>query len=344
MSRILVAEDNPITAEMIATRLSNAGYEVVRAENGHQTLERSASSRPDLILLDVMMPDLDGFEALRRLKADPLLGAIPVLMVSARTQEQDILAALALGAEDYVTKPFSFRELLARIERVLAEGPGNLRATVRGVAGDAFVGEVVDGDARSLSLRFSNEIAPVFAIGELVSISLRSAALETPLDSDARVVARAEAEPNRTYRLKLDTRPTADPAATEAFLRLISRRAAARVTLAPKEHVDVTVIAKRSGETLELAGSIQDISASGARLLLKADADRLLFSVASLRIRFRLPGGDASLELPASIRHRAAAPDGIFYGIHFETGGEPELLEHREEISNFVFSRQRAEA
>ena len=107
---------------------------------------------------------------------------------------------------------------------------------------------------------------------------------------------------------------------------------------------DALVIASRSGEPLELAGSIQDISASGARLLLKADADSFLFSVESLRIRFQLPGGDASIELPASIRHRAAAPDGIFYGIHFETGGEPELLEHREEISNFVFSRQRAEA
>jgi DNA-binding response OmpR family regulator len=343
MSRILVAEDNPITAEMISVRLASAGHEVMVATDGRQTLERAASGNPDLILLDVMMPELDGFQVLQELRRDPLLGAIPVVMVSARSQEHDILLALSMGAEDYVTKPFSFRELLARVDRVLSEGAGHLRATVRDGLGRAWVGELVHGDAEHVSLRFHLESTPTFAIGDQATISMRSVAMHDSIELEATVKGRSESEPHRIYRLGLHQLATRDSEITNAFLRLIGRRGAYRVAFDPDDPVRVQILAERSGEALELQGALSDLSATGACLVTKADADRLLFCVDSFTVCFRLPGSDSPLEMPVSIRHRRAHGDGIAYGIRFDTSGSPELLEQLEEIADFVFSRQRTQ-
>jgi diguanylate cyclase (GGDEF)-like protein len=115
MPRVLVADDVPDNVKLLAYELSDHGYEVVTAADGPQTLEAARRDDPDVILLDVMMPGLDGVEVCRRLKADPRLSAIPVIMVSAYGMEQDVIRGLDAGAQDYVTKPFALPVVLARV-------------------------------------------------------------------------------------------------------------------------------------------------------------------------------------------------------------------------------------
>jgi len=119
MARILLAEDEHQIGDMVAFKLANSGHDVVRVADGEAVLAAAARERPDLIILDVMMPLLDGFAVLGRLKADADLRTIPVIMLTARGQERDILSGLQGGATDYVVKPFSLKELLARVDVVL---------------------------------------------------------------------------------------------------------------------------------------------------------------------------------------------------------------------------------
>jgi two-component system phosphate regulon response regulator PhoB len=119
MARILLAEDEAQIGDMVAFKLANAGHDVVRVADGEAALAAAARERPDIIILDVMMPGLDGFSVLGRLKADPGLRATPVIMLTARGQERDILSGLQGGAADYVVKPFSLKELLARVDVAL---------------------------------------------------------------------------------------------------------------------------------------------------------------------------------------------------------------------------------
>jgi DNA-binding response OmpR family regulator len=119
MARILLAEDEQQIGDMVAFKLANSGHEVVRVVDGEAALAAAALERPDLIILDVMMPVLDGFAVLGRLKADADLRAIPVIMLTARGQERDILSGLQGGAADYVVKPFNLKELLARVDVAL---------------------------------------------------------------------------------------------------------------------------------------------------------------------------------------------------------------------------------
>lgn len=119
MARILLAEDEQHIAEMIAFKLTNGGHQVIRAGDGEQTVILARDEKPDLILLDVMMPVLGGFEVLRRLKADPVLRSVPVIMVTAKGLERDVLTGLREGAVDYIVKPFSLKELAARVELAL---------------------------------------------------------------------------------------------------------------------------------------------------------------------------------------------------------------------------------
>jgi DNA-binding response OmpR family regulator len=123
MAKILVAEDEKQIADMIAFKLTNGGHQVIRAQDGEQAVTLAASELPDLILLDVMMPGLSGFEVLRRLKADPALRAVPVIMVTAKGHERDVLSGLRGGAVDYVVKPFSLKELAARVDLALRREP-----------------------------------------------------------------------------------------------------------------------------------------------------------------------------------------------------------------------------
>jgi DNA-binding response OmpR family regulator len=119
MARILLAEDEQQIGDMVAFKLTNSGHQVVRAVDGEAALAAAERDRPDVIILDVMMPLVDGFAVLGRLKANPDLRTIPVIMLTARGQERDVLSGLQAGAADYIVKPFSLKELLARVEVAL---------------------------------------------------------------------------------------------------------------------------------------------------------------------------------------------------------------------------------
>jgi two-component system phosphate regulon response regulator PhoB len=116
---ILVVEDEPAIQELIAYNLKQAGHLPLRADNAEQALGLVANALPDLVLLDWMLPGLSGIEFARRLRADKRTRAIPIIMLTARSDEQDKLRGLETGADDYITKPFSPRELNARIKAVL---------------------------------------------------------------------------------------------------------------------------------------------------------------------------------------------------------------------------------
>ena len=120
MAKILVTEDEPHIYKMLEFRLNTLGHEISLATDGEKALELVDSHRPDLVLLDVMMPVMGGFQVLRRLKEDNETSGIPVIMLSAKGQENDIVTGLEGGAFDYITKPFSFPELIARIDRALS--------------------------------------------------------------------------------------------------------------------------------------------------------------------------------------------------------------------------------
>ncbi|MXP10393.1 response regulator transcription factor [Pseudoblastomonas halimionae] len=120
MAYILVADDDDILAELVQFRLEGSGHEVQIAEDGEAALEQTRARTPDLIVLDSMMPILSGPEVLRTLRAEERFAKIPVLMLTARNGQEDIVGALRGGASEYMTKPFIPEELLARVEKLLA--------------------------------------------------------------------------------------------------------------------------------------------------------------------------------------------------------------------------------
>lgn len=340
MARILLVEDNPVTAEMLRVRLCNVGHEVVRAANGREALERLHERRPDLMLLEMLVPELDGAQLLRLMKQDAVLSSVPVIVVSARTHEDDILAALAAGADDYVPKPVSLRELVARVERVLAQGPEPLRVAVQGETGPVLVGEVVDASPRGTSVRFHHEGAPCFAIGDAAKISVSSPALPHAITLATRVASRGEAEPYRTYGFELHRRSDGEREMASAYLDLIGRRNAFRVEFGPDEEIAVSVLAQALGESHELVGRLLDISTGGVRMRLKADAEHILHLLDSLEIRFALPGRDARFTFGVAIRHRIAdSSGGVAYGLRFDAGRSPDFVEQMEQVSEFVMQR-----
>ena len=120
MARILIADDDVIIVEMLRFRLEAAAHEVAVALDGMAALANAGADRPDLIVLDSMMPVISGPEVLARLKANENLKDIPVVMLTARKGESDVVAALKSGVDEYLTKPFIPQELLVRIENLLA--------------------------------------------------------------------------------------------------------------------------------------------------------------------------------------------------------------------------------
>jgi len=120
--KIVVIEDEADILEVIEYNLRREGYEVICSQNGEDGLDKIEKSGPDLVLLDLMLPEIDGVELCRKLKSDPLTAAIPVIMVTAKGEESDIVLGLGVGADDYVTKPFSPKELVARVKAVLRRG------------------------------------------------------------------------------------------------------------------------------------------------------------------------------------------------------------------------------
>jgi two-component system KDP operon response regulator KdpE len=120
--RILVVDDEKGLVKIIRLNLQQDGFEVVEANNGAEAMEKLRTTLPDLVLLDVMMPDFDGFSVLKMIRE---IGGTPVIMLTAKGEESDIVKGLELGADDYVTKPFSPRELTSRIKAVLRRGSFN---------------------------------------------------------------------------------------------------------------------------------------------------------------------------------------------------------------------------
>jgi len=117
--RVLVVDDEQDLLELVSYNLNKEGYRVVGVSSGEEAIAAAKRDVPDLIVLDLLLPTVDGLEVCRRLKADPRTQHIPVLMLTAKSEEADVVTGLELGAEDYVTKPFSPRVLVARVKAVL---------------------------------------------------------------------------------------------------------------------------------------------------------------------------------------------------------------------------------
>lgn len=118
--RILVVDDEPDALEVLAFKLKEAGYQPLLAKDGTRAIAMARDERPALIVLDLMLPEVDGLEVCKILRRDPATSAIPIIMLTARAAEMDRVIGLELGADDYVTKPFSPRELVLRIKKLLA--------------------------------------------------------------------------------------------------------------------------------------------------------------------------------------------------------------------------------
>ena len=162
-SRILLVEDDPRTLATVSLYLRHGGYDVVTAADGAAALEQAARTPPDLVVLDLMLPAVNGLEVCRTLRQR---GSVPIIMLTARASEEDKLRGLECGADDYVTKPFSPRELVARVGAVLRRS----RPTVRIVR----IGDVeIDRDAR-LVTRSGRRVAVTSGEFRLLDVLLSS--------------------------------------------------------------------------------------------------------------------------------------------------------------------------
>ncbi|MGP8160530.1 MAG: response regulator transcription factor [Candidatus Dormibacteria bacterium] len=121
MTRVLVVDDQPDIVRLVRDYLERAGFQVLSAGDGEQALQLARREHPDLVILDLGLPGLDGLDVARALRRD---GNVPIIMLTARTEESDRVAGLELGADDYVTKPFSAREMVARVRAVLRRTSG----------------------------------------------------------------------------------------------------------------------------------------------------------------------------------------------------------------------------
>jgi two-component system response regulator ResD len=146
--RVLVVDDEPIVVDVLARYLTREGFQVATAHDGQEAVESFPSFQPDLVLLDLMLPRLDGMEVFRRIREED---AVPVIMLTARGEETDRVVGLELGADDYVTKPFSPREIVARVRAVLR------RADRRGQSNEALSFGDLDIDGRGREVRLSGK-------------------------------------------------------------------------------------------------------------------------------------------------------------------------------------------
>jgi two-component system phosphate regulon response regulator PhoB len=130
---ILIVEDDEDILQLLEFNFESAGFEVSTSMDGREGLAMAKRLRPDMVLLDLMLPGMDGFDICKELKRDAETNAVPVIMLTARSEEVDRIVGLELGADDYVVKPFSFRELMLRVRAVLrrAGGPAPTRSTLQ---------------------------------------------------------------------------------------------------------------------------------------------------------------------------------------------------------------------
>ena len=146
--RILIVDDDEKNAMLLSLKLERDGYEIKTASNGIEALEKVGAFSPDLILMDVMMPKMDGYEALRRLKSTEETRYIPVIMLTGRSETEDKIMGFEVGAEDYIIKPFSLREVSARVKSLLRMRQLQTRLTETEKM--AALGEMVDGIAHEI--------------------------------------------------------------------------------------------------------------------------------------------------------------------------------------------------
>jgi DNA-binding response OmpR family regulator len=190
MTRVLIVEDNPDLAYGLRNNLEIEGYEVEVAADGARGRERACAARPDVVILDLMLPEMDGFRVLRALRAEGF--SMPVLILTARGEEADKVRGLKLGADDYVTKPFGLLELLARVEALLRRPARRAPDCVR-------FGEIeVDRDTRAVTRGgVGVELAPK-EYDLLVALIDRDGAVVSRLDLMRRVWGYSDAVITRT--------------------------------------------------------------------------------------------------------------------------------------------------
>jgi DNA-binding response OmpR family regulator len=134
--RILLVDDEADTFEVVGFKLREAGFEPIQASDGRAALTKARSERPALIVLDLMLPEIDGLDVCRLLRRDPSTASIPIIMLTAKAAETDRIVGLEIGADDYVTKPFSPRELVLRVKKLLARARGTTDMPVHVRIGD----------------------------------------------------------------------------------------------------------------------------------------------------------------------------------------------------------------
>ena len=123
--RVLLVDDDPVIVRLLEVNFRLGGFEVEGANRGEEALEKARATKPDAIVLDVMMPGLDGYQVCARLREDPDLADVPVVFLTARAQEDDVARGYSLGVTEYVTKPFDPEALVATIRRALRKGPAS---------------------------------------------------------------------------------------------------------------------------------------------------------------------------------------------------------------------------
>jgi len=154
--RLIVVEDDPDLLEVLRESLSREGYQVLTANNGLDGLNLIKQTRPDLVCLDVMMPEMDGIEVCRELRADKEFGAMPILMLTAKGEESDVVLGLGVGADDYVVKPARPKELVARVRALLRRrqsGSSDGRAALLAVG-------PLEVDEERFEVRVNREVLP----------------------------------------------------------------------------------------------------------------------------------------------------------------------------------------
>ncbi len=132
--RILIVDDERDIRDLLEFNLENEGYKTMQARDGLQAVEKAKLKKPDLVLLDIMLPHKDGFEVLRELRADPNTVNIPVIFLTAKDNEIDEVIGLELGADDYIVKPISIRKLLARVKKALRKKPSQAEEASRALS------------------------------------------------------------------------------------------------------------------------------------------------------------------------------------------------------------------
>jgi two-component system phosphate regulon response regulator PhoB len=148
-SKILVVDDEPEAVELVEFNLKQAGYDVISAADGAEALKKARTAVPRLVVLDLMLPEIDGLEVCKMLRRDPDTAKIPIIMLTARAAEVDRVLGLELGADDYISKPFSPRELVLRVKKILERGEPAVKDSSRFRFGELLI----DGPRHLVSWR-----------------------------------------------------------------------------------------------------------------------------------------------------------------------------------------------